>query len=76
LLAALAADRRSGLSPGDGPVEAERAMSALHQAITVGYRHIEKLRTDSDLDSLRSRTDFQLLLMDLAFPPDPFVRDN
>jgi hypothetical protein len=29
---------------------------------------------DADLDPLRPRPDFQLLLMDLAFPADPFER--
>jgi hypothetical protein len=31
------------------------------------------MRTDRALDSLRTRLDFQLLMMDLAFPADPFV---
>jgi hypothetical protein len=32
------------------------------------------MRTDTDLDPLRSRADFQLLMTDLAFPADPFAR--
>jgi hypothetical protein len=32
------------------------------------------MRRDTDLDPLRSRTDFELLLMDLAFPDQPFAR--
>ena len=31
-------------------------------------------KTDPDFDPLRSRPDFQALLMDLAFPVDPFAR--
>ena len=31
-------------------------------------------RNESGLNPIRSRPDFQLLLMDLAFPADPFVR--
>ena len=34
------------------------------------------LKTDPDFDSLRSRPDFQALLMDLAFPADPFSKDG
>jgi hypothetical protein len=29
---------------------------------------------DRDLDPLRSRPDFQVLMMDLSFPSDPFAR--
>jgi hypothetical protein len=29
--------------------------------------------SDTDLDPLRGRGDFQLLLMDLAMPADPFA---
>ena len=32
------------------------------------------MRRDTDLDPLRSRADFQMLLMDLAFPEEPFAR--
>jgi hypothetical protein len=31
------------------------------------------MRTDPDLDPLRSHPDFQLLMMDLAFPDDAFA---
>jgi hypothetical protein len=34
------------------------------------------MRTDPDLDPLRSRPDFQLLLMDLAMPAEPFARGD
>jgi hypothetical protein len=32
------------------------------------------MRTDTDLDPSRSRSDFQLLMMDMAMPADPFAR--
>jgi len=32
----------------------------------------DELRTESALDVLRSREDFGLLMMDVAFPVDPF----
>jgi hypothetical protein len=32
------------------------------------------MRNDADLDPIRSRPNFQLLMMDLAFPADPYQR--
>jgi serine/threonine-protein kinase len=64
----------SGLSAEDGPVELGRAMDALRRAIATGYRDVNWMRLDLDLDPLRSRPDFQGLLLDLAFPADPFTR--
>jgi hypothetical protein len=32
------------------------------------------MQRDPDLDALRSRTDFRLLMMDLVFPGEPFTR--
>jgi hypothetical protein len=31
------------------------------------------MRTDTDLDSLRARDDFRVLMMDLAMPAEPFA---
>jgi tetratricopeptide (TPR) repeat protein len=56
-----------------GPGEAGMVMGLLRQAAAAGYHDITALRTDRDLDSLRSRPDFQLLIMDLAFPDKPFA---
>jgi serine/threonine-protein kinase len=65
--------------PAEGPAEvdrqrrdADRAMDTIRRAIGRGWGGAE-LRTDPDFDSLRSRPDFRALLMDLAFPADPFV---
>ncbi len=52
----------------------DRAIAALRRAVDRGYRNIDLIRTDPDLDPLRSRPDFQLLLLDLNFPADPFAR--
>jgi hypothetical protein len=38
-----------------------------------GYRNVAVMQMDHDLDPLRSRPDFQLLMMDLEFPDDPFA---
>jgi eukaryotic-like serine/threonine-protein kinase len=57
-----------------GPVEASRAMDLLHQAVAAGFVERDWLRTESGLDPLRDRPDFQLLMMDLAFPAEPIAR--
>jgi serine/threonine-protein kinase len=75
-LAGLAAEPGSGMMATEGRAEADRAMDWLRQAVAAGYRKLTFLRTDPDLDPLRSRPDFQLLLMDLAFPDDPFARGD
>jgi serine/threonine-protein kinase len=66
----------SGMSAVEGQAEAERAMHWLHRAVVRGYRNIALMRRDHDLDPLRSRPDFQLLMMDLEFPDDPFARGD
>jgi tetratricopeptide (TPR) repeat protein len=64
----------SSLPPGEGPVELERAMEMLRRAVAAGYRDVAWMRRDPDLDPLRPRADFQMFLLDLAFPADPFTR--
>jgi serine/threonine-protein kinase len=73
-LAAIAAMPGSGMTVADGRAEAERAMYWLHLTIATGYRNVALMRRDHELDPLRSRDDFQLLMMDLAMPDDPFAR--
>jgi tetratricopeptide (TPR) repeat protein len=51
----------------------DRAMMALRRAIDAGFRMAARLRTEEDLAPLRSRPDFQALIMDLAFPAEPFA---
>jgi eukaryotic-like serine/threonine-protein kinase len=53
---------------------ADRAMKALKGAVASGMRDPQLLRTDHDLDLLRSRPDFQALMQDVAFPANPFTR--
>jgi hypothetical protein len=74
LLAGLASEPESGLTPADANREAEDAVSCLRRAAAAGFRNLDLMRTDTDLDPLRARTDFRLLIMDLAFPADPFAR--
>jgi hypothetical protein len=49
-------------------------MRRLHEAVAAGFRDLPHMRTDTDLDPLRIRLDFQLLMMDLAMPDDAFAR--
>ena len=67
-------------SAGQPPVDASvrerlalEAVATLRQAIAAGYRDLAHIRSDSLLDPLRARPDFQLLMMDLAMPADPFA---
>jgi serine/threonine-protein kinase len=65
---------------GAAPAPAEReacaawGMSALRRAVAAGFKNVGHIARDTDLDPLRSRRDFQALLMDLSFPADPFRR--
>jgi eukaryotic-like serine/threonine-protein kinase len=52
------------------------AMTTLRLAISAGFLDLPKMRSETDLDPLRERHDFQLLIMDMAFPADPFARGD
>jgi tetratricopeptide (TPR) repeat protein len=73
LLASASAADGSGVSAKDGQAEADQAMDWLRRAVAAGYRKLAFMRRDPDLDVLRSRQDFQLLFMDLEFPPNAFA---
>jgi hypothetical protein len=53
--------------------EADRAKDVLRRAVPAGFRKLAVIRTNPDLAPLRARADFQLLLMDLAMPSEPFA---
>jgi tetratricopeptide (TPR) repeat protein len=63
----------SGLLAAVGPAELDRAMDLLRHAVAAGYHPVGWMRRDPDLDPLRGRQDFQLLLRDLMMPDDPFA---
>jgi tetratricopeptide (TPR) repeat protein len=75
-LAGLTTMPGSGISDAEGRAAAERAMDWLHRAVAAGFRSVDLFRRDHDLDPLRSREDFRLLMMDLEFPDDPFARGD
>ena len=59
--------------PGDG----DRAIDALRRARSLDFfgspGHTRRLEIDPSFDALRDRADFQSLLLDIAFPGDPFA---
>ena len=71
-LAGLAGRSGSGMSAAEGVDQAEKAIAMLRQAVTMGYRSPDAYRTESALDPLRNRPDFQVLMMDLVMPTRPF----
>jgi serine/threonine protein kinase/tetratricopeptide (TPR) repeat protein len=60
--------------PTDAPAaHFDAAMAVLHRAVALGFRDPVNMPTDRAIDALRSRPDFQVLMMDLAMPKQPFA---
>lgn len=57
------------VDPKLADAEAERAVAWLKKAVAAGFKDVEHLKLDPDLDALRDRTDFQKLLKDLEAAP-------
>jgi serine/threonine-protein kinase len=74
LLSSMSIQLGSGISAGESDSQADRAMDLLRRAVAVGYRDPVMFRSETALDPLRSRDDFRLLLMDMAFPAEPFAQ--
>lgn len=49
-------------------------MELLRRAAAMGYRNANAFRTDTALAPLCQRSDFRLLMMDMALPAEPFAR--
>jgi serine/threonine-protein kinase len=73
LLCGVASEKGSGLTAADGRAAAEEAMRTLRQAAAAGWCNAALMRADPDLAPIRSRPDFQLLVLDMAFPEQPFA---
>ena len=73
-LAGVADQIRGGITSAAARTEADHAMADLRRAVAAGFRMLSLIAIDHDLDPLRSRADFQELMMDLTFPDDPFAR--
>jgi tetratricopeptide (TPR) repeat protein len=52
---------------------AAAAVAALRRAAATGFHEASALAEGPYLTPLRDRPDFRILLLDLAFPPDPFA---
>jgi hypothetical protein len=72
-LAGMADLSASTVSDVEGSVESKRAMDELRHAASTGFRMLSLIAIDEDLDPLRARADFKLLMMDLMIPSDPFA---
>lgn len=75
LLASLAVETGSGVSPPEGRADADRAITELNRVVTDGYRN-PTMDTEADFDSLRSWPDFRIVMLDLTFPDNPFARPD
>jgi len=73
-LGGVAGTSGSDLSVEEGRYVRDRAMHTLRRAVAAGHCRFEWMRRDPDLDPLRRRRDFQLLMMDVEFPGEPFAR--
>jgi tetratricopeptide (TPR) repeat protein/tRNA A-37 threonylcarbamoyl transferase component Bud32 len=73
-IAGFAGKPGSGITTEEGREEADRAMADLRRAFAGGFRMLSLISFDHDLDPLRSRPDFRMLMMDLTFPDEPFAR--
>ena len=72
-LAGMAGRAGSGVSASEADRAADTAMELLTRSVAVGIRNLDEFRIESALDPLRSRDDYKLLMMDAAFPLDPFA---
>ncbi len=52
----------------------DRAFELIRRAVHCGFMDIARMKSDYALDPIRSRSDFNLLLLDLTLPADPFTR--
>ena len=72
LIAGAAREAGSGLTAAEGRAEAEQAVEGVRRAIDAGYTELSWIRTGDPTSSRSGCPDFQLLMMDLAFPFRPF----
>jgi hypothetical protein len=72
-LAAAAGRDAAATSAAGAPALIDQAMIDLRQAAAMGYRIPAAYRYEPALTPLRGRDDFQLLVMDLAFPAHPIA---
>jgi tetratricopeptide (TPR) repeat protein len=72
-LAAVASRGASGPTSAEARAEAEAAVTALRGAIAAGFGDAARIRAEPEFAPLWARPDFRALLLDLAFPDEPFA---
>jgi serine/threonine protein kinase len=65
-------DALMGAREGSGDLR-EKAVGTLRRAIAAGYKNVGLVRSDPDLDSIRSHPVYQSLILDMVFPANPFA---
>jgi eukaryotic-like serine/threonine-protein kinase len=74
LISAAPAQAGSGMSAAESAAEAELAVAGVRKAVEAGYLNLVWVRSgDPDLNPIRSRPDFQALVMDMSMPVEPFA---
>ena len=73
-LLGLAAPDGAGALVAEEAIEAATTMTMLQRAVSMGYRSPAVYLTEPALDSLRNRSEFRALMMDIAMPADPFAK--
>jgi hypothetical protein len=58
------------------PELANRAVALVRRALAGAVHDLDDLERDPALDTLRPRPDFALILLDLAFPAEPFAQSQ
>ncbi len=61
-LSSTGSDANSGLKSDDVRAEADAAVALLNKSLDAGFRNVDQIRKDPDLDKLRARDDFKKLL--------------
>jgi hypothetical protein len=67
-----AAGREGAIGPAEREARTRRAIAVLRRAVLAGHADLRQVRRDPVLDPLRRRRDFEEMILDLAFPADPF----
>jgi tetratricopeptide (TPR) repeat protein len=68
------AGREGAIEPADRESRTQRALATLRRVISADESDLVRVRINPVLDPLRSRPDFDQMMMDLSFPADPFRR--
>jgi hypothetical protein len=59
--------------PGEARASYEGALAIIERVMKAQPGFVLWMKRDPDLDPLRARPDFQLVMIDLAFPAGPFA---